>query len=123
MTKIQVPITKQKFDLEERTLEFSKKVVNLLRRLSRNVVNFELTSQTIRSVGSIGANYREANDALSRKDFFMRLRIARKEAKETKYWLELLLHSNPQLTSSINPLLDESIELIKIFSSIIKKDI
>ncbi len=68
MTKIQVPITKHKFDLEDRTLEFSKMVVNLLKQLPRNTVNFELTSQTIRSVGSIGANYREANDALGRKD-------------------------------------------------------
>lgn len=99
-----------KFDLEERTLNFCKKIINLIRSLPKNTVNFELTSQLIRSSGSIGANYREANDALSKKDFFMRIKISRKESKETKYWLELIQYNNPDHEPSIMPLISESIE-------------
>src|SRR3989344_8582634 len=111
----------KKFDLEDRTLNFSKKIIDLVKILPKNSVNFELISQIVRSSGSIGANYREANDALGRKDFYMRIRICRKEAKETKYWLELLLHNNPELDDIIQPLIQESLELIRIFSAILNK--
>ncbi len=113
--------TVHKFDLEDRTLEFTKKVINLLKPLPRNSINIEMTSQLVRSAGSIGANYREANDALGKKDFYMRIKICRKEAKETKYWLELILHNNPDLKDQIIPLINEVTELIKIFSSILNK--
>ncbi len=113
--------TTQKFDLEDRTLEFAKKVIDLLKQLPRNSINLEMVSQGVRSVGSIGANYREANDALGKKDFYMRMKISRKEAKESKYWLELILHNNPDLKAQIKPLTDEVIELIKIFSAILNK--
>lgn len=113
----------KKFDLEERTLEFSKKVIDLIKRLPKNTVNFELSSQVIRSAGSVGANYREANEALGKKDFFMRIRISRKEAKESKYWFELILHNSPELESVISPLIEESSELTKIFSAIIQKSV
>lgn len=111
----------QKFDLEERTLEFSKTVIDLLQILPRNTINLEMTSQLISSSGSIGANYREANDALGKKDFYMRMKICRKEAKETKYWLELILHSNKNLNDQIQVLINEVTELIKIFSAILNK--
>ena len=111
----------KKFDLEERTLEFAKRIIDLIKRLPKNTVNFEMSSQVIRSAGSIGANYREANEALGRKDFFMRIRISRKESKETKYWLELLMHNNPDLEKSVKPLITECSELLKIFSAIISK--
>ena len=107
--------------MEDRTLEFAKDVVNLIKQLPRNIANLELSSQVIRSAGSIGANYREANDSLGKKDFLMRLRISRKEAKETYYWLQLLLHSNPPLKEFMNPLLDECSQLTRILSSIINK--
>ncbi len=125
MTKSQAPITKQKpqYNLEDRTLEFAKKVVDLVKELPRNIANLELSSQIIRSAGSVGANYREANDSLGKKDFIMRLRISRKEAKETYYWLQLISHSNSALKESIDLLLDESSQLIKILSSIINKSI
>lgn len=115
--------TGKKFDLEERTLSFAKSVIDLVKKPPKNTVNFELSSQVMRSAGSVGANYREANDSLGKKDFFMRVRICRKEAKETKYWLELLLHNNPELADLINPLIQESTELIKIFSSILNKSV
>lgn len=114
-------VESKKFDLEERTLDFAKNVIDLIKKLPKNTVNFEVSSQVIRSAGSVGANYREANEALGRKDFFMRIRISRKESKETKYWLELLLHNNPELEQRIKVLVSESSELIKIFSAIISK--
>ena len=85
MIKSQEPITKQKFDLEERTLEFAKNILRLCAQLPQNAISRELISQLIRAGGSVGANYREANDSLSKKDFYYRIRITRKEAKEAYY--------------------------------------
>ncbi len=113
--------TRHSFDLEERTLEFAKKVIRLCKQLSQNVINNEVIGQLIDSSGSIGANYREANDALSKKDFKYRIKIARKEAKETHYWLELLIDANPEFKEKIDILLIEAFELKKIFSSIADK--
>lgn len=113
----------KKFDLEDRTLSFAKKIIDLVRILPKNSVNFELINQIVRSSGSIGANYREANEALGKKDFYMRIRICRKEAKETKYWLELIMYNNSDLKGNIESLIQESIEFIRIFSSIVNKSV
>ncbi len=109
------------YDLEERTFIFSKRIIGLAKALPRNTVNFEFSSQIIRSGCSIGANYIEANEALGKKDFLMRMRISRKECKETIYWLKLIIENNPELKSRIDPLLGEAMELLKILSSIIEK--
>ncbi len=109
------------YDLEERTFVFSKRIVCLVKALPKNTINFEFGSQVIRSGCSIGANYIEANEALGRKDFLMRMKISRKECKETIYWLKLIIENNPELESRIRPLLDEATELLKILSSIIEK--
>lgn len=114
-------VENKKFDLEERTLGFAKKVIDLVRTLPRNSVNIVHIDQVVRSSGSIGANYIEANEALGRKDFYMRIRISRKESKETKYWLELILHNNPDFKEKIILLISESVEYIRMFSSIINK--
>jgi four helix bundle protein len=119
MVNEQLP--KKKFDLEERTLEFAKRVVRLCKELPVNPVNDKLISQVIRSAGSVGANYREANDSLGEKDFLMRLKISRKEAKETHFWLELIIEANPSLKKRMENLFQESLELKKILSSIISK--
>ena len=116
MTNNQNPI---KYDLEDRTLRFAKQIVNFCKKLPANTINFKLIDQLIRSAGSIGANYREANDSLSKKDFIHRLRITRKEAKETVFWLELVKESNKNI--NIEYLIDECLQLRNIFSSIIKK--
>jgi len=108
-------------DLEERTLEFSKGVVRLCKSLPKNTINFELIKQIVRSACSIGANYREANEALGKKDFTHRLRISRKEAKETSYWLEIILEANPEFNQQIQVLLKETQELRNIISAIISK--
>ncbi|MEW6162206.1 MAG: four helix bundle protein [Nitrospirota bacterium] len=118
---IKSPITKQGFDLEERTLEFAKNVIRLCKQLPQNVINKELIAQLIRASGSVGANYREANDSVSKKDFNHRIKITRKEAKESHYWLELLREANTEYEQEINKLLSEALELKKIFSSIADK--
>lgn len=107
--------------LDERTLEFAKRLLRLCKALPRSVTQDELVKQCVRSGTSIGANYREANDALGKKDFVYRLRISRKEAKETAYWLDLILESNPDLKDEIALLLKEVEELGRILSSIISK--
>ncbi len=113
--------TAHRFDLEERTLEFAKNVIRLCKKLPHNSINHEIVGQLIRSSGSVGANYREANDALSKKDFIYRIRITRKEAKESHYWLQLLYEANHGLSDEIEILLNEALELKKIFSSIAEK--
>ena len=80
-----------------------------------------MINQVVGSTGSVGANYREANDALGKKDFIQRLKIARREAKESHHWLELLLEADGKLKPKIDPLIKETIELKNIISSIIAK--
>lgn len=119
MSNIQIDQTSKKFDLEERTLVFAKNIIHLCQKLPPNIVNSKLIDQVIRSSGSVGANYREANDALGKKDFSFRLRISRKEIKETQYWLELISEANSSI--SVEELINESIEIRNILSAIIKK--
>ena len=109
------------YDLEERTLEFAKAVIRLCKKLSKNTINNELVAQVVRSSGSVGANYREANESLSKKDFVYRIKICRKEAKEIHYWLQLILEANPDFAQEIKELVQEALELKKIFSSIVGK--
>jgi four helix bundle protein len=120
---MQTNFTQGKFDLEERTLVFAKKIIHLCSGLPNNTVNFKLVDQMVRSAGSIGANYREASDALGKKDFIHRLRIARKEAKETSFWLELILEANPKLQPDIDELADECRQLRNILSAIITRSV
>jgi len=88
-----------------------------------NSINIKLVGQLVASSGSVGANYREANDSLSKKDFLFRLKITRKEAKESEHWLDLLSEANHGLKydSEIIGLRREAVELKSIFSSIITK--
>ena len=86
MSEIQNP---KQYDLEDRTREFARKVFDYCKKLSKNIVHFEITKQLVRSGGSVGANYIEANESLGKRDFLMRIRICRKEAKESRYWLSL----------------------------------
>jgi len=93
-----------------------------VKKLPRNITNFEDVKQLTRSSGSIGANYIEANESLSKKDFVMRIKICRKEAKETCYWLKLIDANNiVNLENERKALITESTELMKIFGSVLKK--
>ena len=108
------------FDLDERTLLFAKAVRSFIKGLPKSVASIEDGKQLVRSSGSIGANYIEANEALSKKDFLMRLKIARKEAKESRYWLKLIDVAEPaELQRAV--LEQEATELMLILSSILQK--
>ncbi|MBW6459980.1 MAG: four helix bundle protein [Bacteroidales bacterium] len=111
------------YDLEERTLKLAIDVRNFTKILPKAISNYEDAKQLIRSSGSIGANYIEANESLSRKDFNMRLKISRKEAKETIYWLRIILNANQnqEIAIACEALIKESIEIKNILSSIIIK--
>ncbi|MCW8806098.1 MAG: four helix bundle protein, partial [Ignavibacteriaceae bacterium] len=76
--------------MEERTFQFAKDVRNIVKTLPKTIANIEDTRQLIRSSGSLGANYREANESLSKKDFLLRIKISRKESKESEYFLRLI---------------------------------
>jgi four helix bundle protein len=110
----------KKYDLEDRTLTFARRVIDLVEKLPKNLTNGEIGRQLIRSAGSVGANYIEANESLSKKDFAMRIKICRKEAKETRYWLKLILCPS-DCENARSSLLDEVNELTKIFGAIVEK--
>jgi four helix bundle protein len=112
---------KKPFDLEERTFQFAKAVRLFVKILPKTIGNFNDGKQVIRASGSIGANYREANESLSRKDFLMRIKISRKEAKECAYWLRLIDETNEPKNDDAQDLMREAIELKKILSTILEK--
>jgi four helix bundle protein len=111
----------KKYDLEERTLRFAKEIMDFVGSLPKTIANIEIMKQIIRSSGSVGANYIEANEALSRKDFAMRIKICRKEAKESRYWLRLIEVRREDGEKRRQSLINEATELTKIFGSIVEK--
>ncbi|HSJ11968.1 MAG TPA: four helix bundle protein [Gillisia sp.] len=108
------------YNLEERTFEFAKDCRLLISKLPKTISNIEDGKQLVRSSGSVGANYIEGNENLGDKDFKFRIKIARKEAKESLYWLSLFKALNPNL-EAIDSLIQEANELRKILSSILNK--
>jgi four helix bundle protein len=119
MTKIQ---NSKQYDLEDRTLAFAKKVRAFVKKLPKTIANIEDGKQLIKASGSIGANYIEANEALSKKDFIMRIKICRKEAKESRYWLRLVdTQEDTELECERKDLEDVATELMNIFGSILRK--
>lgn len=117
MYKIQV---KKPYDLETRTLQYTKDVITLVNKISKSLSNIEIAKQLIRSAGSVGANYIEANESLGKKDFVMHARIARKEAKESRYWLQLI-ECTDSMQQMKEQLIQEATELLKILSKIVEK--
>jgi four helix bundle protein len=108
------------YDLEERTFQFAKKSRAFVRTLPRTIANIEDVKQFIRASGSIGANYIEANENIGKKDFLMKIKTCRREAKESGYWLRLLdVDGNAE--SGRQTLLSEAVELMKIFGAIVRK--
>ncbi len=111
-----------KYDLEERTYEFALSVTLFCKKLPRTISNIEYVKQVIRSSGSPAANYIEANESLGKKDFLMRIKICRKESKETFLWLKLIVNTNHEkFRTEGEKLMQEANELKKIFSSILNK--
>ena len=109
------------YDLEDRTLKFSVKIIELCRRITKDVITLPIISQLVRSATSIGANYREANGASSKKDFINKIFICKKESKETEYWLLVLFEADQKISEDCGSLLQESKELSMIFSKIASK--
>jgi len=119
MTKKQ---NSKQYDLEDRTFEFARRIRAFVKTLPKSLANKEDSRQLINASGSVGANYIEANEALSKKDFVMRIKICRKEAKESRYWLRLIdtgIHK--ELENERQELVTEAGELTHIFGSIVTK--
>ena len=110
------------YDLEERTFEFAKRVRLFVKKLSKTLGAIEDGKQVVRSSGSMAANYIEANESLSKKDFIMRIKICKKESKESRLWLRLLeIETGSELEDERIYLLEECEEIMKIFGAILEK--
>jgi len=111
-----------RYDLEERTYEFANQVRTFVKKVPNTICNQEDVRQLVRASGSVGANYIEANEALSKKDFRLHIKISRKESKESRYWLRLLdTGKDVRLDAEREGLIQESTELTSIFSAILRK--
>jgi len=112
----------KQYDLEDRTLAFAKNVRSFVKKLPKTLSNIEDCRQLVKASGSVGANYIEANEALSKKDFRMRIKICRKEAKESRYWLKLVdTEDKKYLEKDRMVLITEATELMNIFGAILRK--
>jgi four helix bundle protein len=110
----------KEFNLGDRTFRFAQQAMRYFKNPPPIPDNIEITKQGIRAAGSVGANYIEAEEALGRKDFVLRIKIVRKEAKEAIYWLRLSEPSGEQVKEK-DTLIREATELMKIFGSIVEK--
>ena len=108
------------YDLEQRTFQFAKESRTFVRQLPRTITNVEDVKQLVRASGSIGANYIEANECIGKKDFVMKIKTCRREAKESAYWLRLLDCSD-NCEQQRRELASEALELMKIFGSIVRR--
>ncbi len=114
----------KKYDLEERTLFFAQRVRLFLKKVPKSISNFEDSKQLARASGSIGANYIEANESLSKKDFSYRIKICRKESKESRFFLNLIdTEEIMELNQEKDELIQEASELMNIFGAILKKTV
>jgi len=119
--KLQITNSKP-YDLEERTYKFAERCRDFVKKPSKTIINIEYGKQLIRSSGSQAANYIEANESLSKKDFIMRIKICRKETKESCLWLRLFdVNENESLEKERKELIKEAAELRNIFTSILNK--
>lgn len=107
-----------RYNLEERTAIFGKRVIAICKTVPHDIVSTPLVSQLVRSATSIGANYMEANGAISRRDFRSKMHICKKEARETLHWLRMLAEAEPTAKERILPLWKENQELVRIFGKI-----
>lgn len=110
-----------KFDLEERTALFGEAVIRFAKTIPRDTVTTPLISQIVRSGTSVGANYCEADDGVSKKDFLNKIGICNKEARETEHWLRMLATADEAKRDQCHELWQEAKELHLIFAAIIRK--
>jgi len=111
----------KRYDLEDRTLAFASDVRAFVKEIKKTTGNLEDAKQLVRASGSVGANYIETNEALSKKDFLMRIKICRKEAKESRYWVRLIdIDGNKPQKHTQQKLIQEAAELMNIFGAILQ---
>lgn len=115
-------IPKRTYDLEERTATFGENIIQFARKIPRNVVTLPIISQLVRAGTSVGANYCEADDAESKKDFNHKIGICKKEARETKHWLRMTVMACPELKEDARELWTEAKELNLIFNAIVRSN-
>ena len=108
------------YDLEERTAKFGENIIDFVKTLKRDDINKPLITQIVRSSTSVGANYMEANQASSKKDFKNKIFICRKESNETKHWLRMIARNNEEKSNDCKKLWKEAHELTLIFAKISK---
>ncbi|MBB5033460.1 four helix bundle protein [Prosthecobacter vanneervenii] len=120
MTKMSAGNDKN-FDLEERTAMFGERVIDFAKAVPRNEVTKPLISQIVRSGTSVGANYGEADDAISNKDFRNKIATCKKESRETKHWCRMIVRAEPEMREAAKPIWQEAKELHLIFSAILRK--
>jgi len=108
------------YDLEDRTAKFGEDIIRFARKIPKDVITIPIISQLIRSGTSVGANYCEADDAESGQDFKHKIGICKKEARETKHWLRMVVVAIPELKEEARKLWQEAKELNLIFNSITK---
>jgi|SRR6185295_18047266 len=110
-----------KYDLEERVAKFGEDIIVFLKKVPTDAINTILVKQLVPSATSIGANYMEANEASSKKDFRNKVCICKKEANESKHWLRMLAKANPDQVKICRDFWQEAHELTLIFATIAKK--
>jgi four helix bundle protein len=131
MINDQVPMTNQPiaessrrpFDLAERTATFGEHIIRFSRTIRREAVTVPLINQLVRSATSVGANYVEADEAGSKKEFSYRISVCRREARETQYWLRMIVAAQPEMKEHARALWREAKELAFILSAIHRKSI
>jgi four helix bundle protein len=111
----------RKYDLEERTARFGEAIIAFAKKVPRNAVTIPLIGQLVRAGTSVGSNYCEADDAVSKKEFRCKIGTCRKEARETKHWLRMIAAAEEIMKDDARPLWQEAKELHLIFSSIYRK--
>lgn len=109
------------YDLEERTALFGEMVVGFAKTIPQNIITQPLIAQIVRSATSVGANYCEADDASSKKEFRQKIGYCRKEARETKHWIRMIVKACPELRNEAISIWNEAKELHLIFAAIIRK--
>lgn len=110
-----------KYDLEERTAKFGEKIIEFAKEIPQNPITGPIINQLVKSGTSVGANYCEADDAETPRDFVHKIGICKKEARETKYWLRMVVKTVPNLREKAKVLWQEAKELNLIFNSIVNK--
>lgn len=114
-------MTNKRFDLEERTAKFGEGIINFAKKIPKDAVSIRLITQLVNAGTSVGANYCEADDAESRRDFKHKIGIFKKEARETKHWLRMITVVCPELKEEADKHWTEAKELNLIFNAIVNK--